>query len=82
MRCLSGDAARTAGAATPKYDYRFIDLADNVAMVEFIERDDDGAARDHANVLLHRHTYYAIEVWHSGARVHRAQKPRSSPLVR
>jgi hypothetical protein len=66
----------------PKYDYRFIDLADNVEMVEFIERDDDSAARAHADVLLHRHTYYAIEVWHSGARVHRAQKLRSSPLVR
>jgi hypothetical protein len=66
----------------PKYDYRFLDLTDKVAMVEFIEHDGDGAAEAHANVLLHRHTYYAIEVWHSGRRVHRAQKPRGSPLVR
>jgi hypothetical protein len=35
----------------PKYDYRFLDLADNVAMVEFIDRDDDGAASDHVNAL-------------------------------
>jgi hypothetical protein len=77
-----GDAARTAGPAVPKYDYRFIDLADNVAMVEFIERDDDGAAGAHAEVLLYRHTYYAIEVWHRGRRVHRTQKPRGSPLLR
>jgi hypothetical protein len=76
-----GDAAHTAGAAMPKYDYRFLDLVDNIAMVELVERDDDGAASDHANALLNRHTYHAIEVWHSGRRVHRVKKPRRSPLA-
>jgi hypothetical protein len=49
-----GDAVRTAGAAMPKYDYRFLDLADNVAMVELVERDDDRAASAHAKALLNR----------------------------
>ena len=70
------------GAAMPKYDFRFIDLADVVSMVEFVERDGDDAAAAHAEALLYRHTYYAIEVWHSGRRIHRVQKPRGSPLVR
>jgi hypothetical protein len=65
----------------PKYDYRFLDLADNVAMVELVERDDDRAASAHAKALLNRPHLPCNRGWYSGRRVHRAQKSRRSPLT-